>query len=147
MPNVHIHLHVEDLNASTAFCERFFGIAPAKTKPGYAKFLGTIAPINLALSAGQPGTGKHVDHLGFEVETREAVQSILTRVKREGLAVREEMDSNCCYANQDKFWVVDPDGIEWEVYHLNYDINEDALAPVGGQSTCCTPLARISRRT
>jgi len=32
------------------------------------------------------------------------------------------MGVNCCHANQDKFWVTDPDGVEWEVYHLNYDL-------------------------
>ncbi len=51
------------------------------------------------------------------------------------------MDTSCCYANQDKFWVRDPDGIEWEVYHLNYDVDEDVSA---GGSTCCTPLSKIS---
>ena len=66
--------------------------------------------------------------------------ALLDRVKRSGLEVREEMDTSCCYANQDKFWVRDPDGIEWEVYHLNYDVDEDASA---GGSTCCTPLAKI----
>jgi N-acetylglutamate synthase-like GNAT family acetyltransferase/2-polyprenyl-3-methyl-5-hydroxy-6-metoxy-1,4-benzoquinol methylase len=36
------------------------------------------------------------------------------------------MGVDCCHANQDKFWVEDPDGVEWEVYHLNYDL------PAGG---------------
>jgi hypothetical protein len=31
---------------------------------------------------------------------------------------------NCCYANQTKFWVIDPDGVEWEVYHVNFDLVE-----------------------
>jgi hypothetical protein len=62
--------------------------------------------------------------------------------------VREEMGTDCCFANQDKFWVVDPDGIEWEVYHLNYDIEADDLAatPAAG---CCppAPLTRIGKRS
>jgi hypothetical protein len=29
---------------------------------------------------------------------------------------------NCCHANQDKFWVKAADGVEWEVYYLNYDL-------------------------
>jgi hypothetical protein len=37
----------------------------------------------------------------------------------------EEMGVNCCHANPDKFWVKDPDGVEWEVYHLNYDLEGD----------------------
>ena len=36
------------------------------------------------------------------------------------------MGVNCCHANQDKFWVQDPDGVEWEVYHLNYDLEGEA---------------------
>jgi lactoylglutathione lyase len=136
MSNVHIHLHVSDLEASRAFYERFLGAAPVKVKAGYVKFLPSFAPINLALSAGEAGAGRTVDHLGFQVESRESVQALLERVKASGLAVREEMDTNCCYANQDKFWVRDPDGVEWEIYHLNYDLEEEA--PAGG-TTCCAP--------
>jgi hypothetical protein len=71
------------------------------------KFLPDFSPINLALSAGETGAGKTVDHLGFQIETREAVQALLERVKASGVEVREEMGSDCCYANQDKFWVRD----------------------------------------
>ena len=53
----------------------------------------------------------------------------LARVKAAGLAVREEMGVDCCHANQDKFWVQDPDGVEWEVYHLNYDLEGEVTAP------------------
>jgi hypothetical protein len=40
------------------------------------------------------------------------------------------MGVNCCHANQDKFWVQDPDGVEWEVYHLNYDLEDEGQMPV-----------------
>ena len=140
MSNVHVHLHVSDLDRSRAFYERFLGSEPVKVKPGYVKFLPALAPINLVLSAAEAGAGKTVDHLGFQVDSREAVVALLERVKAAGLEVREEMDTNCCYANQDKFWVRDPDGLEWEVYHLNHDLDEDA--PAIGE-TCCPPAAPI----
>src|SRR5437763_11565231 len=140
MSNVHIHLHVSDLETSRRFYEQFLGAEPVKIRPGYVKFLPSLAPINLALSAGEAGAGKTVDHLGFQVETRDAVKVLLERVKSTGIPVREEMGTDCCYANEDKFWVRDPDGIEWEIYHLNYDLDEDASA---GGSTCCTPVAKI----
>lgn len=143
MSNVHVHLHVGDFAASRAFYERFLGTPPVKEKPGYAKFLPSFAPINLALSAAAPGRGSVVDHLGFQVESRDAVRDLLARVKAAGLAVREEMDTNCCYANQDKFWVRDPDGIEWEIYHLNYDLEEEAS--VSSSTTCCVPVVQIGR--
>jgi catechol 2,3-dioxygenase-like lactoylglutathione lyase family enzyme len=145
MSNVHIHLHVSDLETSRKFYEQFLGAEPVKVRPGYVKFLPSLAPINLALSAGEAGAGKTVDHLGFQVETRDAVAALLERVKATGIAVREELGSDCCYANQDKFWVRDPDGIEWEIYHLNYDLEDEAL-PSTKDATCCTPLARLSKR-
>ena len=70
----------------------------------------------------------------------------LARVKAAGLPVREEMGVNCCHANQDKFWVTDPDGVEWEVYYLNYDLEGDEeqtrgkgrLTLVSAPSRCCS---------
>ena len=68
----------------------------------------------------------------------------LTRIKGAGLPVVEEMGVNCCHANQDKFWVKDPDGVEWEVYHLNYDLEGEETEPAGrpslaivGTASCC----------
>jgi len=72
------------------------------------------------------------------------VMAQLARVKGAGLPVTEEMGVNCCHANQDKFWVKDPDGVEWEVYHLNYDLEGDeaeaesrpSLAVIGATACC-----------
>jgi catechol 2,3-dioxygenase-like lactoylglutathione lyase family enzyme len=137
-PLAHIHLHVPDLDMSVAFYRAFFGSNPVKRRPGYAKFLPIWAPVNLALSE-QPliaRLGQAVSHLGIQLATPAAVQAHLTRVKASGLNVLEEMGVTCCHSNQDKFWVTDPDGIEWEVYYLNYDVDE-TTAPTGSSSACC----------
>ena len=127
-PKVHVHMTVSDLEKSRAFYEKFFGAAPVKVKPGYVKFLPAFGPLNLALSQAAPAEGRgHVDHMGLQVESAEIVTHELARVKAAGLTVREEMGVNCCHANQDKFWVEDPDGVEWEVYVLNYDLEDTAL--------------------
>jgi lactoylglutathione lyase len=34
----------------------------------------------------------------------------------EGRIPKDEMQTNCCYALQDKTWVRDPDGYEGEVF-------------------------------
>ena len=36
------------------------------------------------------------------------------RFEAAGVSVRSEDDTVCRYARQDKFWVQDPDGNEWE---------------------------------
>jgi len=123
---VHLHLHVSDLAKSRAFYEKFFGASPVKVKDGYVKFLPDWAPVNLALSTGgQLGAGT-IDHVGVQVDAVPVVMSHLARVKAAGLPVVEELGVDCCHANQDKFWVKDPDGVEWEVYHLNYDLEGEA---------------------
>src|ERR1700675_3231241 len=125
---VHLHMHVSDLAKSKEFYGTFFGAAPVKEKPGYVKFLPEWAPVNLALSSGGHAGAGVVDHVGVQVDSPEAVVAHLARVKAAGLPVREEIGVNCCHANQDKFWVQDPDGVEWEVYHLNYDLEDETVA-------------------
>ena len=126
---VHLHMHVSDLGKSRDFYERFLGEGPVKAKTGYVKFLPAWAPVNLAVSEGGHAAVGTVNHVGVQLETVDAVMAQLARVKSAGLPVREEMGVNCCHANQDKFWVRDPDGVEWEVYHLNYDLEGDEDAP------------------
>ena len=138
-------MHVSDLTKSRDFYERFLGSDPVKVKQGYVKFLPAWAPVKLALSTGGHVGAGTIDHVGVQVDSVETVMAQLARIKAAGLAVTEEMGVNCCHANQDKFWVKDPDGVEWEVYHLNYDLEGDeaeaqalpsGLAVVGATACC-----------
>lgn len=138
---VHIHLSVLDLAHSRIFYEKFFGVAPTKDKGDHLKFEPPFAPINLAISPRRAGSDSKaaINHLGVEVDSRENVLLHLERVKAAGLRVREQLNVNCCYANQCKFWVEDPDGVEWEVYHVNYDLEEKHGKPVAGAAVAPSP--------
>lgn len=130
VPRVHVHLAVADLARSQAFYERFLGVSPVKVRPGYVKFLPPWAPLNLALSQeAAAGLGRGAHHLGIQLGSRAEVLAHRDRVREVGLALREEIGVDCCHANQDKFWIRDPDGAEWEVYCLNYDLPEGSEAP------------------
>jgi len=142
---VHVHMHVSDLAKSREFYRAFFGSAPVKEKPGYVKFLPAWGPVNLALSQGGGPEAGPVDHLGVQVESTAEVMAQLSRIKAAGLSVREEMGVNCCHANQDKFWVQDPDGVQWEeVYHLNYDLEDEDVVPNRVDRTAGLTLAKTS---
>ena len=143
-PKIHLSLSVSDLARSIDFYERFFGEKPVKIKTDYAKFLPSFAPINLAIEAGHgtaPVEGR-VSHMGIQVADRDTVLAHLAQVKAAGLPVVEEIGVTCCYADQDKFWVEDPDGAHWEVYVLNRDTEErgegTAIFESGASvSACC----------
>jgi lactoylglutathione lyase len=144
---VHMHMSVSDLAKSREFYRKFLGSDPVKEKPGYVKFLPGWAPVNLALSEGRRSGGEGpINHTGVQLDSPALVMEHLARVKAAGLPVREQIGVNCCHANQDKFWVEDPDGVEWEVYHLNYDLEDEveirssqaAGLKLAKSNTCCT---------
>src|SRR5437762_9327436 len=127
-PKVHVHMTVSNLEKSRGFYEEVFGTAAVKVKPGYVEVPPPVGPLNLALSEAAPVESRgHVDHMGIQVESAEIVMRELARGKAAGLPVREEMGVNCCHANQEKFWVEAPDGVDWEVYVLNHDREESTL--------------------
>jgi catechol-2,3-dioxygenase len=127
-PRVHVHLKASDLKASRTFYQEFLGVEPVKDKADHVKFLVPFAPLNLVISPARRQSAAEsrgvVNHLGIELPSGATVQEHLERIKQRGLRVREQLNVNCCYANQSKFWIIDPDGTEWEVYHVNYDLIE-----------------------
>ena len=62
------------------------------------------------------------------------------KAKQKQLISKEEMGTNCCYAVQDKFWVSDPDGVQWEVYYFHADAEfNDPHYETQSATACCTP--------
>ena len=60
-----------------------------------------------------------------------------------GLQTREEMGLVCGYALQDKSWVIDPDGNEWEVFVVHED-NLPTYYATGERQTACESGATSS---
>ncbi|HMG33037.1 MAG TPA: ArsI/CadI family heavy metal resistance metalloenzyme [Blastocatellia bacterium] len=114
---VHVSLNVKDLDESVAFYRAMFGVDPVKLKPGYAKFDISEPALNLALNqAGEVQQPGALNHLGVQVNSTEAVLEAKGRLSAAGLATFDEMNTDCCYALQEKIWVTDPNGYRWEVF-------------------------------
>ncbi|MEQ1665674.1 MAG: ArsI/CadI family heavy metal resistance metalloenzyme [Bdellovibrionales bacterium] len=132
----HLAINVTDVGNSIDFYKRMLGIEPSKVRTGYAKFDVANPPLNLTLNQ-VPFEGKGaLSHLGIQVATTEDVIALREQWKDRGLAPREEMQTTCCYALQDKAWVNDPDGNEWEVFVVLQDNLAEAKS---NDATCCTP--------
>lgn len=126
----HISLNVKDVSKSIEFYQRLFGIEPLKIRPGYAKFDVQNPPLNLALNEVSFKERGALSHLGIQVARTEDVLEIKKEWEQSGLKTSDEMQTNCCYALQDKTWVSDPDGNDWEVFV----VLEDNLSET---SACC----------
>jgi catechol 2,3-dioxygenase-like lactoylglutathione lyase family enzyme len=132
----HLAIHVKDLQRSLDFYRKLFGIEPLKVRPGYAKFDVQNPPLNFTLNE-VPFTGRGaLSHLGIQVASTEDVLALRDRWSRAGLLPRDEMQTECCYALQDKAWVHDPDGNEWEVFVVLKDNLPSQSLP---QTPCCGP--------
>jgi catechol 2,3-dioxygenase-like lactoylglutathione lyase family enzyme len=129
----HISLNVQNVNASIEFYKKMLGIEPLKVRTGYAKFDVQNPPLNLALNEAPVKEGGALSHLGLQVSSTEDVLALRERWQAEGLTTRDEMNTTCCYAVQDKAWVADPDGNGWEAFV----VLEDQLPETAEATSCC----------
>jgi catechol 2,3-dioxygenase-like lactoylglutathione lyase family enzyme len=135
---MHLSINVTDLSRSLAFYEAFFGVAPRKVRPGYANFDLAVPPLKFALNEQhvERGAGS-LNHLGLQMPSTCQLHHAKARLQAAGLATFDEMDTTCCYARQDKVWVHDPDGNEWEVYVVTDELLDEHEDGATVTTTCC----------
>ncbi len=126
---VQLALNVTDVDRAVEFYSKVFGAGPAKRRPGYANFAIAQPPLKLVLI--ESAEGGTLNHLGVEVAGTPAVNEATKTFVEAGLTTFEEQGVECCYAKQDKVFVTDPDGAEWEWYTVLGDA--DSLTKTG----CC----------
>jgi catechol 2,3-dioxygenase-like lactoylglutathione lyase family enzyme len=131
----HVSLNVRNIGQSVEFYKKMLGIEPSKVRTGYAKFDVQNPPLNLALNEARFNERGALSHMGIQVASTDDVLAMREQWASAGLYTRDEMQTNCCYAVQDKTWVTDPDGNEWEVFV----VLEDNLPEVSGVGAgeCC----------
>jgi catechol 2,3-dioxygenase-like lactoylglutathione lyase family enzyme len=140
----HLALNVANVSKSIEFYRRLFGIEPSKVRTGYAKFDVHNPPLNFTLNEGTVANRGALSHLGIQVRSTEDVLATRQRWNTAGLLTRDEMQTDCCYATQDKTWVRDPDGNEWEVFVVLEDNLAESSACCGTDGECATPLTQLT---
>jgi catechol 2,3-dioxygenase-like lactoylglutathione lyase family enzyme len=158
----HLALNVRNVAQSIEFYRRMLGIEPSKVRTGYAKFDVQNPPLNLTLNETAFTERGALSHLGIQVESTNDVLAMREKWADSGLITRDEMQTNCCYATQDKTWVRDPDGNEWEAFVVLQDnLQETAPCECGNKvvddapgvevavvpsPTCCAPVSASVER-
>ena len=130
----HLALNVHSVERSIEFYQKMLGIEPSKVRTGYAKFDMQNPPLNLTLNEHLFNERGALSHLGIQVGSTEDVLAMREHWAEMGLTTRDEMQTSCCYAVQDKTWVRDPDGNEWEVFVVLEDNLSEAKS---NDATCC----------
>ncbi len=142
MKRLHLHVSVHDLAQSVRFYSTLFAAGPAVTKADYAKWMLDNPSVNFAISThgGKPG----LDHAGIQVGTQEELQEVYARLRQAGRPVSEQGATTCCYAQSEKAWITDPQGLSWEAFLTTGEStvhgDKAGLGPVRtasqGQSCC-----------
>jgi catechol 2,3-dioxygenase-like lactoylglutathione lyase family enzyme len=144
MKRLHVHVAVEDLSASIRFYSHLFATDPVVLKADYAKWMLEDPRVNFAIS--QRGAQPGVQHLGIQVENPAELDEVYARLKRAERPVLEEGATTCCYAQSEKSWIDDPQGVRWETFLTTGEstvYGHDLLrvsAPIQEpKSSCCGP--------
>jgi len=145
MKRFHVHVSVEDLDASIRFYATVFGGPPTVRKPDYAKWMLEDPRLNFALS--QRGAPPGLDHLGLQVDTDDELRALRAQVAEAEIAAQDQTAAECCYVKSDKYWITDPQGLAWETFRSLDSIplygTDHRPAAASGQSTeaCCAPTS------
>ena len=138
MKRLHVNVSVKDLSESINFYNAIFKMEPTVVKKDYAKWLVEDPSVNFSIILNPADTG--VKHLGIEAETASELQDVYQNIEKTKAAVDEEGHTVCCYAQSEKSWVEDPQGVEWEAFHtygeadtIKENSNSDCC-----ESTCCS---------
>lgn len=134
MKYAHVGLNVTNLEKSMEFYSQLFCAEPVKLKADYAKFLLESPGLNFTLNLRDKVSGNQVGHFGIQVESTSEVMAHKNRLAEAGIEHQfEEINTTCCYAVQDKFWVKDPDGNEWEFFYTKADVEDNRT----NDAACC----------
>ncbi|HVF64812.1 MAG TPA: VOC family protein [Casimicrobiaceae bacterium] len=130
MKRFHVHLGVPDLAASIRFYSNLFGRPPAIEKPDYAKWMLDDPRVNFAVSQRTSNAG--LSHLGLEAESAsELAQIRASFAAADPSLLVDEPNARCCYAEGNKHWTRDPQGIAWEGFQTT--------ATLASAAQCCAP--------
>ena len=154
MKRFHVHVNVTDLNQSIRFYSQLFGAEPSVLESDYAKWMLDDPRVNFAISQRERGAG--VDHLGLQAEDSAELERIGARLKAANAVRLAQVGTTCCYAESDKYWSEDPQGLRWESFYTHgaatsYFAPTAAAACCGPQqesakAACCGPAAAPNAR-
>lgn len=140
MKRFHLHIRVDNLAENITFYSTLFSSQPTVVRDDYAKWMLDDPQLNFALSTHGDQTG--ISHVGIEFDEQQAFEAMIhTKSKSFTTEQAPQMDAQCCYAQSDKYWLLDPQNVPWEFFHTFDKLDEygisDTKETIMQGNNCC----------
>lgn len=135
MKRFHVHIRVDDVEKNITFYSQLFSQKPTKVEHDYAKWIIDDPRLNFAIS--NHGEERGISHLGLEFESKQAflalqehqLKSLAQQQCKQESGQQEnqqaqQVHANCCYAQSQKHWLLDPQQVPWEIFHTFDTLDE-----------------------
>lgn len=90
--------------------------------------------MNFSITSRVPASG--FDHIGIEAEDTGELGEVIGRLDAAAGDFLDRGLTTCCYVRSEEAWILDPDGVTWEVFHTT-----DALETFGVPANLSVPAA------
>ena len=137
MKRFHVHLHVDDLQASIAFYSQAVR-RRAGARRRRLRQVDARGPARSTSRSRRAAASPASTTWASRPTPRRNSAELKARAEAADMALLDEGATTCCYARSEKHWITDPQGIAWEHFHTLGDI------PVFSETA--TPARRRSRR-
>ncbi len=136
----HLSINVKNVEESIKFYEKVFGVKPQKSSQDYAKFDLKNPALNFTMHSTKERELSRVNHLGIEVDSAESISLWENLLTERGVLTKTEINTDCCFARQDKIWLQDPDGNSWEIFYVHKQLSVDE------KKSICAPITASGKK-
>ena len=127
MKRLHVHAGVPNIDEAVRFYSALFGAEPAVVKHDYARWVLDEPALKFAVSRNTAVTG--VSHLGLAADGEDELDELYDRAEAASGRKAENETVACCYAKSDKAWLMDPAGVQWEIFRTFGDADQLQACP------------------
>lgn len=119
MKRIHVHINVDEtkFDASVGFYSTLFDAPPTVTREQYAKWSLDDPAVNFTLEVLEiAGDVPGIHHVGIEVDAEGELEAIRQALVTAEAPLLEVGRTQCCFADSEKNWTADPQGVRWETF-------------------------------
>ncbi len=127
MKRLHIHVNTSEksFGESVEFYSTLFNSSPSKERDQYAKWMLDDPRMNFVVEVLEiQGDAPGIHHIGIQVDESDELDQIKEALKASKAPLLEVGNTNCCYAESEKNWTLDPSGVKWETFRSIGDLED-----------------------